>query len=224
MLSEKDPSLALPQEKTRFLGKGKLEIKIVIDEECHKRLEKLKNLLSHKNPSLSYGELLSILSQEGLKKHDLRKRNTKKKSQKNQKKVSPAKSEFKSKKGEREVVLIKEEREKVKEEKNTTISTEKGKFKNRAIEEKVTSPKKPIQKNPTKHQTRKISRSIPSSLRKYIWERDQGRCTYVHYETKRRCSSKYLLQIDHIQPFSLGGRTEKENLRLLCAGHNQYRR
>ena len=75
-----------------------------------------------------------------------------------------------------------------------------------------------------KHQIKKINRYIPSHLRKYIWERDGGQCSYVHHETKRRCVSKHLLQIDHIQPFALGGRTEKENLRLLCAGHNQYRR
>ena len=42
---------------------------MVIDEECHKELEKLKNLLSHKNSALSYGELISILSKEALKKH-----------------------------------------------------------------------------------------------------------------------------------------------------------
>ena len=75
-----------------------------------------------------------------------------------------------------------------------------------------------------KSHIKKISRAIPSDLRKYIWERDGGQCTYVHYETKRRCASRHLLQIDHIQPFALGGRTVKENLRLLCAGHNLYRR
>ena len=75
-----------------------------------------------------------------------------------------------------------------------------------------------------KHQIKKISHSIPSHLRKYIWERDGGQCTFIYHETKRRCVSRHLLQIDHIQPFALGGRTEKENLRLLCAGHNQYRK
>ena len=70
LLSEADPSLSLliKREKVRFLGKGKVEVKIVIDEKCHKELEKLKNLLSHRNPKLSYGELISILSKEALKK------------------------------------------------------------------------------------------------------------------------------------------------------------
>ena len=39
LLSETDPSLSLPKrEKVRFLGKGKVEVKIVIDEKCHKEL------------------------------------------------------------------------------------------------------------------------------------------------------------------------------------------
>ena len=72
LLSEVDPSLSplTRKEKVRFLGKGKVEVKIVIDEKCHKELEKLKNLLSHRNPNLSYGELISILSKEAVKKHD----------------------------------------------------------------------------------------------------------------------------------------------------------
>ena len=74
LLSEVDPSLSLRREQTRFLGKGKVEIKMVIDESCHKKLEELKNLQSYKNPILSYGELLSILSDEALRKHDPRKK------------------------------------------------------------------------------------------------------------------------------------------------------
>ena len=66
LLSEADPSVSLPKkEKVRFLGKGKVEVKIVIDEKCHKELEKLKNLLSHKNLNLSYGELISIFTSFG---------------------------------------------------------------------------------------------------------------------------------------------------------------
>ena len=70
---------------------------------------------------------------------------------------------------------------------------------------------------------KKLNRTIPSYLRKHIWERDGGQCSYIHPETKRKCSSKHLLQIDHIKPFSLGGRSKASNLRLLCAGHNQFR-
>ena len=187
LLSEADPSLSIltKREKVRFLGKGKVEIKMVIDEQCHKELEKLKNLLSHRNPKLSYGELISILSKEALKRHDPREKNTR---QRKEKKVQE------------------------------NPSVKKQEFTDKSAELAVTFAPK------SEHQIKKISRSIPSHLRKYVWERDGGQCTYVHHETKRRCASRHLLQIDHVQPFALGGRTEKENLRLLCAGHNQYRR
>ena len=249
LLSEADPSLSLflKREKVRFLGKGKMEIKMVIDEQCHKELEKLKNLLSHRNPALSYGELISILSKEAIKKHDPRRKNTRqKKEEKVQENPSVKKQEFKDKsvelaatfapklrqKGEilkrlealsgKPVASAKIEESKPSKEasllRRSVISEQKSGQINQYSKEKATFALRP------RHQIKKLSRYIPSYLRKSIWERDEGQCTYVHHETKRRCASRHLLQIDHIQPFALGGRTKKENLRLLCAGHNQYRR
>ena len=225
LLSEADPSLSLPKERVRFLGKGKLEIKMVIDEQCHKELEQLKNLLSHRNPKLSYGELISILSKEAVKKHDPGEKNTRhRKEEKVQENPSVKKQEFKDKSAELAVTSAPKLRQKDEILKHLealsgkpVASARKSEPINQYSKEKATFAK-------PRQQIKKISRSIPSHLRKYIWERDAGQCTYVHYETKRRCASRHLLQIDHIQPFALGGRTEKENLRLLCAGHNQYRR
>ena len=203
------------------------EVKIVIDEKCHKELEKLKNLLSHKNPNLSYGELISILSKEALKKHDPREKNTRqrKEEEKVQENPSVKKQEFKGKSVELAATFAPKLRQKDEIPKHLETSSgkpvasaRKSEQINQYSKEKVTSAPK------LKHQIKKISRFIPSHLKKYVWERDGGQCTYVHHETKRRCTCRHLLQIDHIQPFALGGRTEKENLRLLCAGHNQYRR
>ena len=268
LLSEVDPSLSpLKKEKVRFLGKGKVEVKIVIDEKCHKELEKLKNLLSHKNPNLSYGELISLLSKEALKKHDPGEKNIRqRKEAKVQKNPSVKKPEFKSKSVELAVTsaLRLRQKDEISEHLETSssgksvISARKQISPTRKLltstnksdglatsaprseqidqysKEKIQTPKseqinqyskeKATFALRTRHQIKKISRYIPSHLRKYIWERDGGQCTYVHHETKRRCACRHLLQIDHIQPFALGGRTEKENLRLLCAGHNQYRR
>ena len=81
--------------------------------------------------------------------------------------------------------------------------------------------KKPSLEQTTKKHS-KYTRYIPSVVRHHVWMRDQGQCTYVCPKTKRRCSSNHLLQIDHIKPFSLGGTHEADNLRLLCANHNQF--
>ena len=249
LLSEADPSLALltRRDKVRFLGKDKVEIKVVIDEQCHKELEKLKNLLSHRNPALSYGELISILSKEALKKHDPRKKNMRQRKEETvQENPSVKKQEFKNKSVELAATFA-PKFEESKPSRKTSLSGRSITFapklrqKNEIPEYLEALSRKPVtfakseqisqysKEKATfalrpKHQIKKISRFIPSRLRKYVWERDRGQCTYVHHETKRRCASRHLLQIDHIQPFALGGRTEKENLRLLCAGHNQYRR
>lgn len=65
------------------------------------------------------------------------------------------------------------------------------------------------------------TRAIPSAIRREIWKRDGGRCTYIDPETGRRCWSRFALQIDHKIPWSLGGTHDLDNLRLCCAQHNR---
>ncbi len=64
-------------------------------------------------------------------------------------------------------------------------------------------------------------RRVPEGLRLRVWHRDGGRCTYLNSEGKR-CGSEEFLEVDHIRPWSLGGKTEMNNLRLLCAPHHRY--
>ena len=68
-----------------------------------------------------------------------------------------------------------------------------------------------------------VRRAIPAELRRAVWRRDDGACTFVDPETGRRCGSRHLLQIDHIQPFAMGGANSADNCRLLCAAHNRHR-
>jgi hypothetical protein len=64
-------------------------------------------------------------------------------------------------------------------------------------------------------------RGIPKPLRRFVSERDGGRCAFVSADG-HRCESTRQLEIDHIQPIALGGETKPENLRLLCRPHNQF--
>ena len=57
-------------------------------------------------------------------------------------------------------------------------------------------------------------RAIPAAVRRFVWERDQGRCCYVDPISGRRCNSSHLLQIDHLLPVAQGGGAEPSNLRL----------
>ncbi|MBI3018257.1 MAG: HNH endonuclease, partial [Deltaproteobacteria bacterium] len=47
-------------------------------------------------------------------------------------------------------------------------------------------------------------------------------CSYTSPEGKK-CAEKNFLELDHVQPWSLGGSTTADNLRLLCRTHNQWR-
>ena len=68
-----------------------------------------------------------------------------------------------------------------------------------------------------------ITRTIPAAVRRHIWLRDRGRCTYRDPESGRCCGSRHLVQIDHVQPYAMGGSTSADNLRLLCGAHNRDR-
>ena len=64
-------------------------------------------------------------------------------------------------------------------------------------------------------------RYIPAAVRRTVYERDGGQCTYVS-ESGGRCSSRQRLEHDHIVPVSRGGQSTVENVRLRCRAHNQY--
>jgi 5-methylcytosine-specific restriction endonuclease McrA len=64
------------------------------------------------------------------------------------------------------------------------------------------------------------SRHVPAAVRDAVFARDGGRCTYVG-ANGIPCGSRHQLHIDHVEPFARGGSGAIENLRLLCAPHNQ---
>lgn len=73
-------------------------------------------------------------------------------------------------------------------------------------------------RNPSMHGPHQ-SRYVPANVRRVVWQRDEGQCTFVSDEG-RRCSSQHFLQIDHVTPFAFGGVASATNLRLRCASHN----
>ena len=63
-------------------------------------------------------------------------------------------------------------------------------------------------------------RTIPAHVKRDVWKRDGGRCTFQS-ATGRRCACTRGLEYDHVKPLALGGQGTFENLRLLCKKHNQ---
>ena len=64
-------------------------------------------------------------------------------------------------------------------------------------------------------------RHIPAEVKRAVWKRDGGRCTFVS-GTGRRCESRTFLEFDHVVEVARGGRATTGGLRLRCRPHNQY--
>lgn len=62
-------------------------------------------------------------------------------------------------------------------------------------------------------------RRIPRWVRRVVWRRDAGRCTWTRDGV--RCEEREGLEYDHIRPWKDGGSSEDpDNLRLLCPPHH----
>jgi len=64
-------------------------------------------------------------------------------------------------------------------------------------------------------------RHIAAEVRRAVWVRDQGRCTFVS-TAGRRCNERRFLEFDHVEPVARGGRATVDGMRLRCRAHNRY--
>ena len=64
-------------------------------------------------------------------------------------------------------------------------------------------------------------RHIPAHIKRAVWERDQGQCTFVS-KAGRRCPARTRLEFDHVDEVACGGRATVAGIRLRCRAHNQY--
>jgi hypothetical protein len=58
-------------------------------------------------------------------------------------------------------------------------------------------------------------------VRREVFARDGEQCTFVD-PTGNRCPARALLELDHVQPWSLGGSNDASNLRVTCRAHNNF--
>jgi hypothetical protein len=76
-----------------------------------------------------------------------------------------------------------------------------------------------VRPRPARPSARK--RHIAAEVRREVWVRDQGRCTFVS-TAGRRCNERTFLEFDHVEPVARGGRATVDGMRLRCHAHNQY--
>ena len=72
-----------------------------------------------------------------------------------------------------------------------------------------------------KRSTEPGERYVPAAVRRAVWERDGGQCTFVS-EDGHRCPARTLLEFDHAEEVARGGRATVDGIRLRCRPHNQY--
>ena len=62
------------------------------------------------------------------------------------------------------------------------------------------------------------SRYISAPVRRFVFERDGGQCTYRR--NGRRCTAREGIEYHHDDPYGRGGDRTPENIRLMCKAHN----
>ena len=64
------------------------------------------------------------------------------------------------------------------------------------------------------------SRHIPAAVRRVVWARDGGQCTFRG--AAGRCTERGCLEFHHVVSYAAGGPPTVENIVLRCRSHNQY--
>ena len=82
---------------------------------------------------------------------------------------------------------------------------------------KVKNPRKSIEEADTAPGVRGIS----APVKRFVWERDRGQCTFESTDG-RRCPERRGLEFHHDDPYGFGGDRSVKNVRLLCRAHNHY--
>ncbi len=70
LLAEAAPQVAPPRDTLRAVAPDRYTLKVSIDQECEHGLRQLKDLLSHIDPRMSWGDLVARLVREALARHD----------------------------------------------------------------------------------------------------------------------------------------------------------
>ena len=232
MLADLDPELAVPADRMRPLGDGRYELKALIDADCHQGLEQLRGLLSHVDPRMTIGQLVGRVVQEALDRHDpsrppRRARSGNRPAERDAKPASASKEQAAPEPGHAvtapdaatpAVTTPTPERAR-----QPTPASARSPSRQRATDHRATAGRTPARAATPTAKPRASGRAIPAAVKRQVWRRDGGCCSYVDRETGRRCNSRHLIEIDHILPYALGGGADPENLRLLCGAHHGHR-
>ena len=70
------------------------------------------------------------------------------------------------------------------------------------------------------HRVTKSARHIPAHVKREVWLRDGGQCTFVS-DAGHRCEERNFLEFDHVEEVARGGKATVAGMRQRCRVHNQ---
>ncbi len=232
MLADLDPELAVPADRMRPLGDGRYELKAVIDADCQQGLEQLRGLLSHVDPRMTIGQLVGRIVQEALDRHDpsrppRRARTGIRPAARDSKPAPAAEDHTASEPGHavttQDAALPAAATPAPAQTARSTPSSAPAPNRHGATDRRAAAGRKPNGAATPAAKPRASGRAIPAAVRRQVWQRDGGCCSYVDRQTGRRCNSRHMIEMDHILPYALGGSADPENLRLVCGVHHRHR-
>ncbi len=182
-------------ERERIINESEVELKLVLNTALQAKINKLKNLIAHAVPTNSTLDLIEYLVNKELKVQE-RKYGIHSEVQNE----TRAKSEMEPK------------------SKSTQLRSTQVRFVQRlnpgwCFEVEKSGNHEMITNNGVSTNLGVPTRKRIAST-KEVWKRANAKCEFPN------CQSNYKLEIDHMQPKSLGGTNEVSNLRLLCRTHN----
>jgi len=204
------------QERKHVQQDESLRLELTLSKEQQAQLQRAREILSHKHPSLSWAELFVVLAEELIKRRDLS-RETKCR--------APRESLSRKPKEATSAASI-----------TTSISTSKmgsavGQKSNDnqvcfasarrqlpVVEPNLTQ----MHGQKSRSQPRIKRKAIPVPTKRAIHRRDHS-CQWIDPISKRKCESRFQLELDHIKPVWAGGENHSSNLQLLCRVHNQLK-
>ena len=219
-------------DRVRPLGDGRYELKALIDADWQRGLEQLRALLSHVDARITLWQLVGRIEQAPLDRHDPsrppRRARTGKRAAEGESKPAPAAKEQPAPEpGQPSTVqdAVSPAGATPTPERTPQRHATSARSPNRqaaprrpdAAGRKPSGVVTPTAKSPA------TSRANPAAVRRQVWQRDRGRCSYVDRQTGRRCSSRHLIELDHILPYAMGGAADPRDLRLLCAAQHRHR-
>ncbi len=188
----------------RLTSPDRLRVSFSISEELNQKLLRLKELLSHTNPSTE--GLLDRLAELGLDKFDPKR------------KAARARSRQ---------VAEKQVAQDVYQLTSVTKTPPPAEAAEGLAPTPTPTPTPAAAASPTVGATStatvaKRSRYI-SAKERYAMNDRVRECAYIDVQTGRGCGHAKFLERDHIKPYSEGGANDAGNLRWFCSAHNKWR-